>query len=272
MSITVYEYDERAALADEGPHIVWAPNRTGPTVRALLSLRIGKRPIASAELDGNRRKTLAAAHTAATLVEPWVPALSHLAQAVVIQRCSEAITFDVGILAYDWEPEYRMAVPIGGDPMDDTDAYLRARARAIREVLGVEELGDAALRRAAVARHKELARDADAACGKAAAVMPDMLTTKVPGIDWVGPYTMYEYATFLKRDRLEWYTYLPFNLLRGWKELAAHPEQMPWPSDETTDRRDALVRWALNEGVTKSRVWQASGIARSTIERIVREG
>ncbi|MFJ4888247.1 hypothetical protein [Streptomyces sp. NPDC088731] len=111
------------------------------------------------------------------------------------------------------------------------------------------------------------------AAGLRAAVirdMPDPRTTPRPH-RWIADYTpaeAKEVRALSLTDPLDpWLADLPHWLLRCWAELPEAERQALG-----TDYRDALLMWAVEWRLPKSCIARASGVARTTIDRVIRKG
>ncbi|WP_103528950.1 hypothetical protein [Streptomyces sp. SM12] len=82
------------------------------------------------------------------------------------------------------------------------------------------------------------------------------------GPAWVSPYS--KIAAEAIQDADAWYADLPHQLLQGWRHAGD-----AWTAEERTARRDTLTRWAIRLGLPKATVAAASGVARTTVDRVL---
>jgi hypothetical protein len=279
-TLSVHEWDDAyqppavAHLAWHQERFTWPSELTADATEyangARLYLRTGTRTLATAQIHGERRALVDAVETAAVEMTGWVPAVTELASAVETDRVADVLTFNIDQMLYHWQTYKRDQPHITGATMDDITAE-RDQAYSyealVREVVPRADqeampLPDATGRHVARLRER-----ADEHRATAARVMPDPLTAVWPSDPWIGPYSRQQRERIVSAPSgtSTWEADLPHQILRGWARL----NQGQRASRTEAASRDAVLLWALRSGLSKSTAASASGVARTTVDRLL---
>ncbi|MFZ4240862.1 hypothetical protein ACOZGD_37580 [Streptomyces murinus] len=261
------------------PHIAWERARLFDTIGAdtqrvvmgaRLYLREGHRVLATAEIEGGRRTVVDIADDVSVEIVPWLPVMRHLADAVALERDAATLDFHTDQLLYHWETAQDMRPNITGANFRSYDEELNAAyhyEELVRAVVPREDQEAARLPQAAATHSERLRAEARTLRVRALLAMPDPRSAGLPDVPWTGPYSRTQQQDIKVPSPDTWYADLPHQLLMGWGSLDT---KAYWPdSRERTDHRDALIRWAARRGLPKQDMSKASGLARTTIDRIL---
>ncbi|MFJ5951337.1 hypothetical protein [Streptomyces noursei] len=275
-SLAVLEQDDAYTPPAE-PHIAWEPCRFLDDVDsqtqyqsrgARLYLREGRRVLATAEVEGSRRSVIDVADEVSLEIGPWLPAMRLLADAVALEREADTLDYQMRQLLHHWQAAQDMPVITAANYRvydAQTDAAYRYED-LVRAIIPREDQVGARLPEAAATHSARLRERAAYLRTQAVVAMPDPRASDLPGVAWVGPYSDQQHREIRARSRDIWYADLPHQILMGWSGLDTAAR---WPADECVARRDALIRWAARRGLPKKALSDASGVARTTINRVL---
>lgn len=279
-SVAVLEMDD--TYTPTGLHVGWAPTRFiepptepfGPQQvdpGAVLYLRDGTTTLATAQVTGSRRTLVDAAEDAADTAGPWLPVLRALVEARDAEHTVQVLETNLALMLDNWQA----ATDPAADPIvtrSQADAHHEQLEAAyacealIRGLVPHEDQVETRLPEA-VGTHTERLRTQGRMVR--AQALRDMPAPDQPRPVWhqVGPYRPTKMAEYDLRSGVDYYGDLPVQLLRGWGAV----DLSPLSPQEITARRNYLVQWAIKRGAKKTQVADASGIARSTIDRLLAE-
>lgn len=273
--IPALEYDDDYRPLG-APHITWRMTQFATTVDintqyvatgAVLALREGRRTLSTVDIEGSRYTVRSEADEVSMTIGLWVPVLRLLADAVGLDRDADSLKHNAGQFQLHWQTaqgRYVNAATVDAHKEDVKTAY--AYEDLIRSTVpldSVDELGPAE----AALRHVDLLqKEAKDLRARAVVEMPHPDVCPLPGLSWIGPYSNLKRRDIWNQSEAVWYADLPHQLLAGWRVLGAGGE---WLEEERIFRRDSLVRSALRRGLPKMAIAKASGLSRSTIDRIV---
>ncbi|MEV2262694.1 hypothetical protein AB0J13_29010 [Streptomyces anulatus] len=200
----------------------------------------------------------------------WIPTLRTLSHALRATHHADAFTRTLNPMLVwrygDIDPDSTYT------SYDETDRFEQDAARSAKAVLirhvpaGLQ--ADLPLIQAAQTHIGSLRTRAAELRATAVQEMPDPATTPRPQ-HWIADYTRLEAQEIKDLDPAHplgpWLADLPHRLLRGWRDLLPDEKEAI-----STGHRDALVTWALEWGLPKTVVSRASGLARTTIDRIIK--
>ncbi|MFI0934635.1 hypothetical protein ACH4RG_23295 [Streptomyces sp. NPDC021019] len=280
-SLDVERWDEDYEPA-AGLHITYKTGTLTTTVGAdqwlqqpgyTIHLREGDVILAKTELLGSPRDARDTADEISLDTSPdhaWIPTLRTLSNALRADHRADAFARTLNPMLVwrygDVDPDSKYT------SHDETDRFQQDAARSAKAVLIRHVPADLQAELPlidATQTHVGCLRTRAAEL-RATAVreMPNPATTPRPQ-RWIADYTRLEAQDIKDLDPVHplrpWLADLPHRLLQGWREL---------PPDEKsaigTDRRNALVKWAREWDLPKTVTSRASGIARTTIDRILK--
>ncbi|MEV3895360.1 hypothetical protein [Streptomyces anulatus] len=238
-----------------------------------VHLREGNVTLAKTELLGSPRDARDTADDISLDTSPdhaWIPTLRTLSNALRADHHADAVARTLSPMLVwrygDVDPDSKYT------SYDESDRFEQDAARSAKAILIRHVPADlqAALPLIQAAQEHIGRLRVHAAELRATAVreMPDPATTSRPQ-RWIADYTRQEAQEIKDLDPTHplrpWLADLPHRLLRGWKDLS-----QPEKEAIGTARRDALVTWALEWDLPKTAASRASGIARTTIDRIIK--
>ncbi|MEW1552316.1 hypothetical protein [Streptomyces tsukubensis] len=260
-----------------GPHIAWQQAQYFTTIGiddaqevrtgGRLYLRDGRRVLATAEAEGDRRTVIDIADDAAAEIAPWLASMRHLADAVALDRDAQTIDFHAAQMLYSWQAAQDVYTAGLDDIADDEISTAHHYEELLRAVVPRDDQEDVSLPQAAALHSERLRSRARALRVRALIDMPDRESADLPSVPWTGPYSKTQQQDIRDHSPNTWYADLPHQLLTGWGNLDTKAH---WPSyEEQTGHRDALIRWAAGRGLPKQDMARATGLARTTIDRIL---
>ncbi|TGG78493.1 hypothetical protein [Streptomyces albus] len=262
-------------IPSDGPHIAWEPCQfiddiDGYTQRqsrgARLYLRDGRRTLAVAEVEGTRSTVIDVADEVSSQIGPWLATMRHLADAVALEGEADTLDLNIGHLVYHWEASQDMFVTAANHRLYDEEVSMAYRYEdLVRAVVPREDQRAHPLPEAAAMHSARLRQQAEGLRAQALLTAPDLREGPLPGVSWVGPYSRAKHKELRAFSESTWYADLPHQLLKGWKAA----DTAVWSAEERTGRRNALIRWAAARGLPKKVMADASGIARTTIDRVL---
>ncbi|MFI5753185.1 hypothetical protein ACIBBE_47000 [Streptomyces sp. NPDC051644] len=266
--------DDYTSPAD--PHMAWSRRRFASAVPAstamyvepgaLVYLRDGGRTVATAELAGSYSYLVENTDDEADTIAAWLPTLRHLAGVIRLERMADTMEYHLAQLQGHWEAaEGGYVTGLTTDEVDEERDTAYSYEKLLRDVVPHDDQVAMRLPEATAAHAARLRDQATALRAAAVADMPDPRTGAHPGLRWVGPYSRQQQEKIRSRSEDTWYADLPLQLLRGYKASAG----APWDGPGETAGRDALVQWAVQWGLPKTAISTATGIARTTIDRLL---
>lgn len=280
-TLSVHEWDDAyrlpavAHLAWHQERFTWPSERTADATEyadgARLYLRAGTRTLATAQIYGERRALADAAETAADEMVAWIPAITELASAVETSRSADVLAFNIDQMLYHWQT-YKQSQPrITGENVDDITAerdHAHSYEALVREVVPRADQEAMPLPDATARHIARLRERADEHRATAARIMPDPLTAVWPSDPWIGPYSRQQRERIVSAPNgtSTWEADLPHQILRGWARLN---QGQRGASRADAASRDAVLLWALRSGLSKSTAASASGVARTTVDRLL---
>ncbi|MCT6782275.1 hypothetical protein LXH09_37265 [Streptomyces sp. CS7] len=238
-----------------------------------VHLREGAVVLAKVELLGSAWDARATADEISLDTSPdhaWLPTLRTLSRALRTDHHANAFDRDLGqLLSWRYGTEDPDGQYTSYDEHDrfEQDAARSAKARLTRHVpAGLQ--AELPLTKATETHIGHLRARATELRATAVREMPNPATTPRPQ-QWIADYTPLEARQIKALDPLNplrpWLADLPHRLLRCWKDLPPQEKEAIG-----TGRRDALVRWAQEWDLPKTAASRASGLARTTIDRILK--
>lgn len=194
------------------------------------------------------------AEVAAEQVTPWVSAVTAAVEADRLDRLADYVGREAGQSEL-WHAMHERWNDHGA--LDQAQAHLQAIQHVATDDETATHPTATALAPVVQAR---LRQTADACRRQALAAAPDLTAHPAPGAAWSvpAPYAPPRYIGAADEDQEELRTLIAVQLLRA------------WALDKPAVTRDVLIVWAERAGVAKSEIHRLTGVARSTIDRILK--
>ncbi|MFW3464495.1 hypothetical protein [Streptomyces sp. 058-1L] len=194
------------------------------------------------------------AEAAAEQIGPWVPAAAAAIEADRLDRLADRVGAEAEQSAL-WHAEHERWYD--DDALDQAEEHLQAIQREATDAEAATHHTAADLAAAVQAR---LHQTAYTRRRHALAAAPDLTLNPTPGAAWTvsAPYGTPRYMGAADEDQEELRTLIAVQLLRV------------WALDKPAVTRDVLIGWAERSGVAKSEIHRLTGVARPTIDRILK--
>ncbi|MET8502894.1 hypothetical protein [Streptomyces microflavus] len=194
------------------------------------------------------------AEAAAQQVTPWASAITAAVEADRLDRHADRVGREAGQSEL-WHAMHERWNDNGA--LEQAQTYLQAIQHVATDDESATHPTATALAPVVQAR---LRQTADVCRRQALAAAPDLTAHPAPGAAWSvpAPYTPPQYIGAADEDQEELPTLLTVQLLRA------------WALDKPAVNRDSLIRWAERSGVAKSDIHRLTGVARTTIDRILK--
>ncbi|MFE9461658.1 hypothetical protein [Streptomyces californicus] len=195
---------------------------------------------------------------------PWFTTLHTLSKALRTDRLASTFTGHLGRMK-SWHDTYHV--------YDEQDQFAHDAALAAKRLLAQHVPADLQAEMPLAEATEEHIRRLRARAVElrvtAVREMPDPTVTPRPN-RWIAAYTPQEARRVKDEDRVDplrpWLADLPHRLLACWGELPENEKR----SRAGTSSRDALLTWATEWDLPKTTIQRASGVARTTIDRLLR--